>query len=627
MVKEMPETVVKALLDDQEFVAFADHPVLSYGEIGSFRHQDIISALDKASLSGGKADLLSRDGHRFVLTRLPNGNGATLAENDAEDRLVWEFGLLDPERDSRLLALATVERKCWPCLSSAEMWRSVLIERPLSEIELAHLASDIRETPSQFLSGLKRKWMSGGQVGAEEVFPTTSAYYSALVGSPSDAGNMDEWIADFLVRDLKRGVERSVVDGLRQALALNIDSRLSPAKLVGNVSDEALLDALGKLVQTVSPYALLGILEIALARVVQERKYAVLASDALDRLFGEQSKTNGVEAAWKLLPALIRVGMGSFVSGWERWAHMPYWRRLAAHAHANVLVELFNVQGTDADRFVDWLEGIVVEGEVATNLLDWMQEPMWRAWDISSRQMRASMIARLMLLKGNIVEMGLGPTLDAAVEVMKKDLGQLDAERPGPIVGIGMRMKDLAESGATDDAEVSEFFMKTVTELELNPLGESWKILSVACRLLRFDEGLRAKLAAVVGRAVKVDGDEESRQFLETLLLAADISATQPDEAIARNVAETLVGAAGRYISEVDVVTGLRVLIVAAGAIRARTRGMEWLADRISEFAFNIPRGLPCRRLLFELEALQKLIPIRDRYFGRAMKIAVAGMD
>jgi hypothetical protein len=122
------------------------------------------------------------------------------------------------------------------------------------------------------------------------------------------------------------------------------------------------------------------------------------------------------------------------------------------------------------------------------------------------------------------------------------------------------------------------------------------------------------------------DDDEGSKKFLETLLLAADIAATQPGEAIARKVAEVLVGAASRFYGEVEVVTGLRILVVAAGAIRERARGMEWLAERISDYAFTIPRGLPCRRLLFELDTLQTLVPIRDRCFGKARKIAAAGM-
>lgn len=622
----MPGTVVSALLDDQEFAAFAEISVLGYGDIGLFRHQDIVSALEKASVSNGKADLTARDGKRFVLTRLSDGKGAMLSGDGTEGRLISEFGLLDPERGNRLAALAIAEGKCWPGLSSASSWRSVLIERPLGEMELARLISNVRETPSQFLAVLEGKWKSGAQMGAEEFFPTSLAYYSALAGPSPDAKAMDQWIADTLMPDLRRGIEQSVADGLRRALALNVDFRLSPAKLIGDVSDQELLPILGEQVQTVSPFALLGVLEVALARVGGDRKFVVLASDALDRLFGEKSKTNGIEASWRMLPALVKTGLGRFVARWELWGPPAYWRRLAAHAHANVLVELLDAQGPDVDRFVDWLGGISVEGEVAAHVLDLREEPLWRAWDMSPRQIRASVLARLMSLRGSIDALGLGAMLDLAMDAMKAEYGQLDAERPGPMVSMGTRMADILGRVGTDEESVSELFSQAGTDLELDPSGEAWKGLSVACRLMRFDGALLDRLAGVVGRIAQGDGDEGSKKFLETILLAADIAATQPDEAIARKVAEVLVGAASRFYGEVEVVTGLRILVVAAGAIRERDRGMEWLADRISEFAYNIPQGLPCRRLLFELDTLQTLIPIRDRCFGKAKKIAAAGM-
>jgi hypothetical protein len=625
MVKEMPGTVVRALLDDQEFVEFVGHPVLGYGDLGSFRHQDIVSALKEASLSNGQANLLSRNGSRFVLERLSDGKGATLSGGGVEGRLISEFGLLDPQPENRLAALAAAEGTCWPSLSSAEKWRCVLMGRPLGEIEFAHLISDVREAPSQFLAALEVKWTSGAQLDAAEFFPTSIAYHSALAGPPPEAGTMDEWIADTLMPDLRRGVERSVVDGLRRALALNVDLRLSPVKLVEDVSDEELLHALGGLATMVSPFALLGVLEIALARSGGDGEFAVLASDALDRLFGEKSKTNRVDASWRMLPALVRACMGRFASAPELCGRPPYWRRLAAHAHANVLIELLDAQDPNVDRFVDWMASIVVEGEVAAHLLDLMEEPLWRAWDISPRQMRASVVARLISAKAALGEIGLGAMVDSAADAMKKEAGQLDAERPGPMVSSGARMSDAARIGATDDVDVSEVFSAAADELELNPLGEAWKGFSVACRLLQFDEGLRAKLAAVVGRMAKSEGDVGTRRFLEALLMAAEIGATQPDEAIAQKVAETLVGAAGSLHAEVDVATGFRVLVVAAGAIRGRDGGMEWLAERVSEFAFNIPRGLPCRRLLFELDNIQPLLPIKDRRLGRARKIASAG--
>lgn len=622
----MPGTVVRALLDDQRFAAFAELSVLGYGDIGSFRHQDIVSALEKARDGGGHADLAAQDGRRFVLGRLPDGKGATLSEDGAEGRLISEFGLLDPERENRLSALAVAEGKCWPSLPSAAIWRSVLLERPLGEMELAHLISDVRGTPSQFLAVLEGKWKSGAQMSAEEFFPTSLAYYSALAGLPPDARAMDDWIASTLMADLRRGIERSVADGLRRALALNVDPRLSPDKLIGDVSDQELLLALRDLVQTVSPFALLGVLEVALARVGGDGNFAVLASDALDRLFGEKSKSNGIEASWKMLPALVKASLGRFVAGWELWGQPPFWRRLAAHAHANVLAELLDAQGPDVDRFVDWLGGLGAEGEAATHVLDLREEPLWRAWDMSPRQIRASVVARLMSARGPLDEMGLGAMLDSAVDAMKEEFGQFDAEKPGPMVDLGTRMADITGKGGTDDESVSEFFLQAVTDLELDPSGEAWKGLSVACRLLRFDRGLLDRLAVVVGRIVQADGDEGSTKFLETLLLAADIAATQPDEAIARKVAEALVGAAGRFSGEIEVVTGLRVLVVAAGSIRERERGMGWLAERISEYAFAMSRGLPCRRLLFELDTLQTLVPIPDRRLGKARKIAAAGI-
>lgn len=623
----MPGTVVRALLDNQEFAAFAELSVVGYGDIGSFRHQDIVSALEKASLADGQADLTSRNGRRFVLTRLPNGKGAMLVGDGGEERLISEFGLLDPERGNRLAALAVAEGKCWPGLSSAAMWRTVLMERPLGEMELARLISNVRETPSQFLAVLEGKWKSGAQMGAEEFFPTSLAYYSALAGPLPDAKAMDEWIADTLMPDLRRGIEQSVTDGLRRALALNVDSRLSPEKLIGDVSDQELLHVLGEMVQTVSPFALLGILEVALARAGRDGKFVVLASDALDRLFGEKSKTNGIETSWMLLPGLVKAGLGRFVAGRELWDPPPYWRRLAAYVHANVLVELLDAQGPDVDRFVDWLGGISVEGEVAAHVLDLREEPLWRAWDTSPRQIRASVLARLISVRGPIDEMGLGAMLDSAVDTMKAEYGQLDAESPGPMVGMGTRMVDIPGRRGTDEESVSEFFLKAATDLELDPSGEAWKGLSVACRLLRFDGGLLDRLFGVVGCVAPVEGGEGSKKFLETLLLAADIAATQPDEGIAQKVAEALVGAARRFSGEVDVVTGLRVLVIASGAIRERDRGMEWLSERISEYAFTLPKGLPCRRLLFELDTLQTLVPIRDRCFGKARKIATAGME
>lgn len=626
LVKAMPGTVIRRLLDDEGFSSFAELSVLGYGDVGSFRHGEILSALESAKDGNGKADLTTRNGRHFVLTRMP-GEAVALAEGGEACRLISEFGFLDPEQEVRFAALNDAVGQCWPGMPSAEKWRFILAERPLSEIEFARLISEIRETPSQFLAVLERKWMSGAEMGADDFFPTSLAYFSALIGPPPDGNAVDGWINGVLTPDLQQTIRLSLDDGLKRALALNIDPRLSPVRLVEDVPAVQLLTALSGLVKSVSPIALLGILEIALARVEDDGGFSSLASDALERLFGEKGGKSKNTTAWKLMPALVRAGLGKISISEELWSLPPFWRRLAACAHAQVLVELLEADGKDVDRFIDWLGGLETEGEVAAFLLDMSEEPLWRAWDLSPRQLRASVVSRLMAMKASLDGLGLGGIVDLAVEALKAESGLFDANRPGPLVDCGARMSDLGGREGMDSEVMSEFFSQALAELDLDPAGDAWKGMSVTCRLLRFDEALLDMLAIIVGRISMGEGDAGKWGFFETLLLAADIAASQPFELLADAVASALVREASRFTEEVDVVTGYRILVISSGAIRNRIGCMDWAGNRMSDYAFSLPRGEACRRLLVDLDALQTLLPIRERCFGRARKFAAAGMN
>jgi hypothetical protein len=347
----------------------------------------------------------------------------------------------------------------------------------------------------------------------------------------------------------------------------------------------------------------------------------------LERLFGEKGEKSKNTAAWKLMPALVRAGLGKISSSEELWSFPPFWRRLAAYAHAHVLVELLDADGKDVDRFIDWLDGLETDGEVAASLLDMSEEPLWRAWDMSRRQLRASVVSRLMAMKASLDGRGLGGIVDRAVEALKAENGLLDADRPGPLVDSGARMADLEVRAGTDLKAVSEFFSQAAAKLDLDPADDAWKGISVACRLLCFDEALLNLLAKIVGRVSMGDGDAGKSRFFETLLLAADVAGVQPFELLADAVASALVREAKKFIEDVDVVTGYRILVISSGAIKDRTRWMDWIGNRMSDFAFSLPRGRACRRLIVDLDALQTLLPIRERCFGRARKVAAAGMN
>lgn len=626
-MKVMPETVISRLLDDEKFSSFLDVPVLSCGDIGSFRHEEILSALERARSGSGKAELSTREGRRFVVTRLPNPEGVTLTEGEEAGFLIPEFSFLDPEQEVRLETLAGVERKCWPGITSVGKWRSILAERPLREIELARIISDIRETPNQFFARLKEKWSTGVEMCAADFFPTTLAYYSLLIGPPPDGHGVSEWIDELLVPELQHAISLSLDGGLKRVLALNVDQRLSPSRFVAHIPAVELLPVMGRLVESESPIALLGILEIALVRTVDDVRFFDLALDALNRLLGKKLEKSRVDIAWKLIPALIRVGLGKMSVAEELSSFPPFWRRLGAFAHAHFLVELFEMDGKDVDRFIDWLlGGLHTRSQIAANLLDISQEPLWIAWDFSPRLLRASVFGRLMSLKTLLDGHGLGGLVDSAAEELNVENVLFHADRPGPLIGNGMRMSGLDGYESTDSESMTGFFSQAMEEIDIDPISDAWKGMSVVSRLLRFDEVLLDRLAKVVGCVSMEEEEESKRLFFEALLSAADVAATQPFEPLGDSVASALIRETNKFTRGDDVVMGYRILMLSSGAIKDRTRRMNWMGNRMSDYAFGLPRGEACRCLLYELDVLQTLLPIRERCFGRARKFVAAGM-
>ncbi len=619
--------VVRQLLSDEKFSAFADLSFLSYGDLGSIRHADIISALQRARDGNGEAQLKACNGKQIVLRRIPKVSGISLTGEGKADRAIWEFGFFDPDREVRLATLTHAAAQCWPKMPSVERWRATLSEGALREIELSHLLSDFRETPSQFLAALERKWRSGAQMGVDEFIPTSLVYFSTLVGQPREINAQPVWIEDVLVPDLCEAIRVSLHDGLKRALALNFDSSLSPVRFCRDVQAVDLLSALNEFAESRSPIALLGILEIAVSNFSMNQGFIELAADTLERLFGEKAKKNGIAIAWKLMPALVRATLGK-ISVSEELSVLPLsWRRLAACAHAHILVELLEVDEDNVDRFVDWLGGVETEMDVAASLLDMMEEPLWRAWDLSPGLLRASTMGRVMAIKPLLDERGIGGIVDSALNALQAEGGLLDAERPGPLCRVGARMADFAQRKGTDSEGVSEHFATAGAEICEDPIGEAWKGMAVACRLLRFDSTLLEALSKSIGRATIREGDTGRQRFLEALLLAADVAATQACESLADAIGLALVRDASRLTELVDVVTGYRILVVASGALRDKAKAIEWMGGRMADYAFTIPKGPPCRRLFADLVVLDALLPLDGKCLGRAKKFASAGFS
>lgn len=371
LIKTMPRSLVWRLRNDDEFVTFSELPLIRFGELGSFEHDVVLMSLARAKESGEREELIARNGKQYLLERTLDGVRITPADSAGSELMVKEFSFFDPDREIRLGALKHAMEQCWPSLPSISKWQSILDERPLSETELAKLISSINETPGFFLTAMESKWSSGGEMDAASFFPTSLAYYEALVVPPQEGLDADVWINSVLIPHLKQRLDQSLIVGLKLALALNIDPRLCPAGLVSStIPDDELIVVLRELAAARSPLALLGILEIAISRMDGNERFREFASDVLECLVGDKSREIRNAQAWQLMPAIIKAGLRRLSIEEGLWCLPPYWRRLAAFAHAHILVELLEAESEDFDQFIGWMDGLGRPEEFAAILLD-----------------------------------------------------------------------------------------------------------------------------------------------------------------------------------------------------------------------------------------------------------------
>ncbi|MEJ1397816.1 MAG: hypothetical protein RPU52_09870 [Candidatus Sedimenticola sp. (ex Thyasira tokunagai)] len=628
LIKTMPRTFVQRLRNDDEFVTFSELPLIRFGELGSFEHDTVLMALARAKETGKRVELIARNGKQYFLERSLDGVRITPADRTGSELMVKEFSFFDPDREVRLGALKHAMEQCWPSFPSISQWQSILDERPLSEIELAKLISGINDTPGHFMTVMASKWSSGGEMDAASFFPTSLAYYEALVGPPQEGLGADAWINSVLIPHIKQHLDQSLIVGLKLALALNIDPRLCPAGLVSStIPDDELIVALRELAATRSPLALLGLLEIAISRTGGNERFREFASDILDRLVGDKSREIRNVQAWQLMPVIIKVGLRKLSIEERLCCRPPCWRRLAAFAHAHILVEILEAESEDFDQFIGWMDGLERPEEFAAILLDFKKEPMWHVLDMTPRSLKALVVRRLITLKDRLMTSGLelqnGHLVDLAFESTKNEGGLLDI--PG-LLHDGTRVSDMDGCDRSKSDSETSFISEAVSALELEPLGTAWNGLALACRHLCFDDALLESLTKLPTRLTLGDETEDRERFFDVLEKAAEIAATQPCEALADAVADAITREAVRFAGARDAEVGYMILIMSSGAITDDTRWKEWIGKRMTDYAFFLPKGEACSQLLLSLDSLQTLMPIKDRCFGRARKFASSGI-
>lgn len=627
-IRSQPKTILDRLLRNEDLLAVVDLVGGEYPGLGVFDHCEIIAALQKIHTEGCSVSVRTKEGKECRLERMSEGIKATPIEDERAGRIVAEFEFLDPVPEVRLKALAEILSGSHPWFPSASNWQSILDARPLSEAELTQLIAEIHSSPTHFWATLQKKWRRG-QITTQDLVPSSSFYYQSLIGPLPDGHNVDAYLHEVFKPHLSNLVERDFSIGLEFCLSAYLRDDLSPFSLLDGIADAEVIDAASNFLQQDSPFALLGILDIAVKRKLGDPRFEEVASETIRRLVQKTLVGKDGLDSYELMPPLVRLCYHSISVKEVLCGTPPYWRWLAAFVHAHFLLNIIRTKPLDVTSFSSWCDGNITNKMIAKQLIDMQQEPLWTAESLTPASLRAEIVGRLLNLGTAIQHQGgsvpLWDLVQREAETMKEQGSLIFTMCPGPLEGH-LRRKSVNVPSATDAQDVAEIFSEIALELEAAPVGDAWSKLAALTRFFLFDSGLLGKIENVA-RYLEFQCEEENHQsFFNAIAGAAFIAATQPDETLADAVAATLAKEAANFNTNTDAETGYRLLLITSAAFSDRTKWLNWLGQKMTDYVYSLPKGAPCAQLHESLQVLKSLFPVKEWCFGRSTKLAAAAI-
>ncbi len=251
--------------------------------------------------------------------------------------------LLSPESKTRLPALDGIAAELGPTGPNPDEWRPQLEQAPLNDVEMDEFWRQIDASLIPHMARVSRDLVTG-VVDKMHLVPRSLDYWSALCGPPLPALDQELWLKQVLDPHRRRLIERDLVKGLNLCLPMYVRDDLTLRPCTAHVSHDALWAALQQLQPIDDPFSLLGVLDLAVARVDEDERFAELAARTVERLCGEQLRRADGLDVYAFLPALVDLVQAELRILPHIASQPAYWRRLCSWTQAGPLVRAFSSQ-------------------------------------------------------------------------------------------------------------------------------------------------------------------------------------------------------------------------------------------------------------------------------------------
>ena len=538
-------------------------------------------------------------------------------------RLPW-VTLLSSDVDKRLWQLDRFLDRYPLSDADAASLRALVARQEYSDDDFLAAATMLESSPEAFTERLSDKLRRQGQenrIAPVDVLPDDDRYWNHLLPPVDGSVTLAGYIAKELQATWHAGIDTDPVRALHALATTFAAPELVPRDLFQGLNADTAAAAIESVSKVEDPFSLAGAFEICADRS-QEQRFAVLGERLLENLFGDMQRLTG---ACALFGAIFVITTAHFATHETLQRRPVYWRRLAAAAHASLVVRVCGGSGIDPDQMISWATRLFGEPYFLSVVSDFAVEPQWRPEWILPKILVADVFGRAVCACQRVSQDSAPTSWKERIEkvyawICQENIGAF-AQYPSVLQGTRRPHRPTFAEFQTGIPQAADAFRDLANDpsvnnlLSISPFIEAFGFPNEAA-------GDAEKTLASI-RAAAPDADDKG--IVLALSVLAHIAVLMDDSGLADRISEVCLERARRTENSGPIFEIVCRLIECTAVIKDRGEAARTLARRLEILAFLIPVSEAADGLVATIEMLKRIQPEFAPLLGRTLAAARLG--
>ena len=423
------------------------------------------------------------------------------------------------------------------------------------------------------------------------------------------------------MRAWQAGLEADSVRALHVLATTFAAPELVPRSSCKSLNADAAVAAIEAVSKVEDPFSLVGAFEICADRAAEDQRFVALGDRLLDNLFADMQRLMG---ACALFGAIFIIATAHFATHETLQRRPVFWRRLAAAAHASLVVRVCGGNGIDPKGMISWATRLFGDAYFLAVVSDFAVEPQWRPEWILPEILVADLFGRAVGAWRQLPQETSPPSWKERVEkayawIVAEQIGAF-AQYPSVLQGTRRphrptlaEFQNLPQGADAFRALANDPSAKTL--LSISPFIEAFG----------FPNEATGDVEKVLASIQSAPPDEDDKLTVLALSLLAHIAVLTENAALADGVSEVCLERARRIETQEPIFEIVCRLIECTAVVKDGAEAARTLARRLEILAFIIPASEAAAGLASTIEMLKRVQPDLAPLLGRALAAARLG--